>query len=117
MFRSTRVFAFTLALTLALVAVPALPAAAADAEGVVNINTASLTQLGLLPRVGPAVAQRIIDYREETGKFKATEELMLVSGIGERTFALLEPHVSTSGDTTLKNKVRVSRQSTEEDSR
>jgi competence protein ComEA len=93
---------------LALVAaLTAFPATAGD--GKVNVNQADATQLALLPRVGPAVAQRILDYRQANGPFKTLEDLMLVRGIGERTFELLKPHVTLSGETTLTEKVRVSR--------
>ena len=89
----------------------ALPAEAADsAAGKVNVNTAAAAQLSLLPRVGPAVAERIIEYREANGGFKSLEDLMLVRGIGEKTFELLEPYVALAGETTLKEKVRVQRQ-------
>jgi competence protein ComEA len=96
-----------LAFALLAFAVCALPAAAA--EGKVNVNTASAEQLALLPRVGPAVAQRILEYREENGKLEAIEDLMLVRGIGEKTFELIAPHATLSGETTLSEKVRVSR--------
>jgi competence protein ComEA len=91
---------------LALVAV-ALPAAAA-AAGQVNVNTADGDQLALLPRIGPATAERILDYREENGEFAAAEDLMLVRGIGEKTFELIEPYVTLEGETTLTEKVRAS---------
>lgn len=52
----------------------------------ININTASAKELQELPRIGPNVAQRIIDFRKEHGKFKRIEEIMKVKGIGERTF-------------------------------
>lgn len=97
--------AFTLAL---LVVAPLAAAAAAPApQGVVNINTASAEQLELLPRIGPSVAARIVEHRTANGKFSSAEDLMLVRGIGERTFELLEPYVTLSGETTLKEKVRV----------
>lgn len=104
------------ALVLALVATVFAPAAfgaeedgaGAKAPSVVNVNTASASQLALLPRVGPAVAGRILEHREENGEFAATEDLMLVRGIGEKTWELLEPWVVTSGDTTLDRKVKVS---------
>ena len=75
----------------------------------VNINSADASQLALLPRVGPSVAQRIVDYRKENGPFKTPEDLMLVQGIGEKTFQLLKPYVAISGETTLKEKVQGSR--------
>ncbi len=81
---------------------------AAAAEGKVNINAAGVEQLALLPRVGPAVAQRIVDFREENGDFKAVEDLMLVRGIGEKTFERLASYVSLEGETTLSEKVRSS---------
>lgn len=77
----------------------------------VNVNTADATQLVLLPRVGPSVAQRILAHRKENGPFKKAEDLMLVQGIGEKTFELLKPYVATSGETTLKEKVKSSKSS------
>ena len=94
-----------IALTLALTALPAF----AGATGTVNVNSAGVEQLALLPRVGPAVAQRIVDYREANGAFKALEDLMLIRGIGEKTFELIKPYASLSGQTTLSEKVRSSR--------
>jgi len=52
----------------------------------ININTASLAELQELPRIGEVVAKRIVDFREENGKFKRIEEIMKVKGIGEKTF-------------------------------
>ena len=56
----------------------------------VNINTASLEELQKLPRVGPKVAQRIVDFRKQNGAFKKIEELMKVRGIGEKIFAQMK---------------------------
>jgi competence protein ComEA len=75
----------------------------------VNINTATVQELQFLPRVGAAVAKRIVDFRTANGAFKAPEELARVKGIGEKSFARLAPYVSVSGPTTLKEKVRLPR--------
>lgn len=96
------------ALAVALFAATAPVALAADA-GKVNVNEASAEQLVLLPRVGPSIAARIVEFREENGEFAAPEDLMLVRGIGEKTFELLEPYVALSGETTLTEKVRTGR--------
>lgn len=92
-----------LALIFALGAVPVWAA-----EGKVNVNSADAAQLALLPRVGPAVSQRIVEFREANGGFESLEDLMLVRGIGEKTFELIRPYVATSGETTLTEKVRAS---------
>lgn len=93
--------------SLALLAGLAVPVLAqGEKVGTVNINTASVQQLQLLPRVGPALAQRVVEFREKNGPFKSPEELMRVKGIGEKSFALLKPYVTTTGATTLKEKVK-----------
>jgi competence protein ComEA len=96
-------------LVLAGLLLTALPGSAAEGKRVVNVNTADIAQLALLPRVGPSVAQRIVDFRKENGPFKSPEDLMLVQGIGEKTYQLLKPYVAVSGETTLKEKVKASR--------
>lgn len=95
----------------------ALPALAAEAKRVVNINSAEVSQLTLLPRIGPAVAQRIVEFRKQNGAFKSPEDLMLVRGIGEKTFQLIKPYVAVSGETTLKEKVKAAKQAPKEGSR
>lgn len=110
-------FPFVLtAIALAATAVLTVPAGAAEGGAVVNINTASAEQLALLPRVGASVAERIIDFRDKNGRFKTLEDLMLVRGIGEKTYELIEPHVTLTGDTTLKDKVRISKSDAGQDS-
>jgi competence protein ComEA len=81
--------------------------AAAGAEGVVNINNASAEQLAYLPRIGPAVASRIVEFREQNGPFKEATDLLLVRGIGDRTFELIQPYVTLTGETSLGEKVSV----------
>lgn len=102
---TTALLAFALVLCAASVSATAVMAA----DGVVNINDATQETLQLLPRVGPSVAQRIIDFREKNGKFADKTDLLQVRGIGEKTFDLLEAHVTTEGKTTLTEKVKVPR--------
>ena len=52
----------------------------------VNINTAPVAELETLPRIGPTLAQRIVDYREANGPFETIEEIQNVPGIGPATF-------------------------------
>jgi competence protein ComEA len=54
----------------------------AGPQGTLNINAASAEQLEALPRIGPAVAQRIVEYRDENGPFASPEDLLEVPGIG-----------------------------------
>lgn len=100
----------TATLWLAALVLAALPALAAEGkQRVVNVNTADAAQLALLPRIGASTAQRIVEFRKQNGPFKSVEDLMLVQGVGERTFALLKPYVATAGETTLAEKVRAGR--------
>ena len=71
----------------------ATAAAPAASSGPVNLNTATLEQLETLDGVGPATAQKIVDYREQHGGFKSVDELDQVSGIGEKRLAALRDHV------------------------
>ncbi len=72
------------------VAVPGSP----QADGKVNINTAAAADLESLPRVGPAMAARIIDWREANGRFTSIDDLLNVTGIGDKTFEGLKDLVT-----------------------
>ena len=74
-------------------------------EGVVNINTASLDELELLPGVGPAKARRIAAYRQQNA-FRTVEELARVKGIGPKTVRRLRPHLVVRGPTTARETLR-----------
>lgn len=71
------------------IVVPAIGETAAGpiaADGKVNLNTADSAALDTLPRVGPALAARILAWREQNGRFSAIEDLLEVPGIGDATF-------------------------------
>ena len=68
--------------------------AAPGTGGLVDLNTADLATLETLPGVGPVLAQRILDWRTEHGRFTAVEELGEVSGIGDKIYAQLSPKVT-----------------------
>ena len=70
------------------------PAPAGGASASVNLNTADSVQLQTLPRVGPVLAERIIAWRSEHGRFSRPEDLDAVPGIGEAMMAALLPLVT-----------------------
>lgn len=78
--------------------VGAAPVAGAGASspstGPVSLNTATLEQLESLPGVGPVLAQNILDWRTANGGFSSVDQLTEVSGIGDVTFAELQPLVT-----------------------
>jgi competence protein ComEA len=72
-------------------------AAAKPASGtVVNINTASASDLEGLPGIGAKTAARIVEYRQKNGPFKKVEELMNVRGVGEKNFLKLKPQITVT---------------------
>lgn len=75
---------------------PSQPAPAATAPsraGMINLNTATAAQLRTLPDIGPAMADKIVDYRTKNGPFRSVDQLDSVSGIGPKTLAKLRPLV------------------------
>ena len=68
--------------------------ASGGSGGKVSLNSADLAALDTLPGVGPVLAQRILDWRTEHGRFTSIEELGEVSGIGEKLLAQLTPKVT-----------------------
>lgn len=70
--------------------------------GVVNINTATVDQLGLLPGIGPSRAQAIIELRKKH-PFKTVDEIVRVKGIGRKMLKKMRTNLATSGPTTVGN--------------
>jgi competence protein ComEA len=70
------------------------PGAVAAAGAPVNLNAASEIDLDALPRIGPAMASRIVEYRTANGPFTAVDDLLQVPGIGEKTLEGLRPLVT-----------------------
>lgn len=81
-------------------------AQASEPAAVVNLNTATATELERLPRVGPARAQAILALRAQLTQFSKVEQLLRVKGIGRATFRKLRPLLTLSGPTTLLDQKR-----------
>ena len=73
----------------ATVGAPPPGAAAGGPDGPLDLNTATLAELDTLPGVGPVLAQRILDWRTEHGRFAAVDQLSDVPGIGDARLAQL----------------------------
>jgi competence protein ComEA len=73
---------------------PAGSAGGAGGDGKVHLNTADVAALDTLPRIGPALAQRIIDWREANGPFTSVDQLLEVAGIGDAVFSGLADRVA-----------------------
>jgi len=70
-------------------------------DGVVNINTASISELTLLPGVGKAKAEQIVQLRQSK-PFSSVEDLKAVKGLGAKRLEAMRPHVVVNGATTAK---------------
>jgi competence protein ComEA len=79
--------------TAAAATTTAAPPPGAGATAPIDLNTATLEELDTLDGVGPATAQKIVEYREQHGGFKTVDELDQVSGIGEKRLAALRERV------------------------
>jgi competence protein ComEA len=74
-------------------------------EGVVNLNTASADELGLIPGVGPARVRNILAYRK-AHPFRTVDELARIKGIGRKTVRRWRTHLAVSGPSTAQKVVR-----------
>jgi len=73
-----------------------------ELHGQVNINTATASQLELLPGIGPATAEKILAYRAKY-PFKETLHLLRVKGVGRKTFAKIKPFLTVQGPSDLRS--------------
>jgi len=86
----------TSGILLSLVLFPSLLFAGADNSSKVDLNRADAAELQSLPGIGPATAERIVQYRNENGGFGRIEEIMNVRGIGEKKFERLKDLITVS---------------------
>lgn len=93
-----KVTAIALLAALAVLGPAAAYAQAPAPKAKVNINTATASELETLPRIGPAVAQRIIDFRTKNGSFKRIEDIMKVRGIGEKVYETIKDMITVGGE-------------------
>lgn len=96
-----KIFGIMLVLFCLAVAVPAVQATAAEQTRVaaaevakVNINAATAKELQGLPGIGQVMAERIVAYRTEKGKFKSTDDLLKVKGVGKKSLEKIRELIS-----------------------
>ncbi len=80
---------------------PADPHPARQAAPLVDLNQATVSDLEALPGIGPKLAQRVIEHRDERGPFRTVEDLRQVRGIGRKKFDRLRPHVLVTNTRSL----------------
>jgi comEA protein len=85
---------FTAGAAGALAAPPAKDEGASKSTSPIDLNKASENQLTEIPGIGPALAKRIVDFRDQNGDFRRVEDLLKVRGIGEKSFQKIRPHVT-----------------------
>ena len=96
----------TVAILIAISMISAVSASAAETASkqmIVNINTATVSELTHLPGIGTSKAKAIVKYREKH-VFKKVEDLMKIKGIGRKTFKKLRPYLAVKGTTNVVRK-------------
>ncbi len=71
-------------------------------NGRININTATIEELVLLPGVGGKIAEKVIAHRKEKGFYRDVKELLAIKGIGEKRLKEIEGFIILDGETTLR---------------
>ena len=66
-------------------------------NGKIDINSASVNQLQMLPNIGEVLAERIVEYRKQSGPFNTIDDLLCVNGIGEKTLDDLRQYITIGG--------------------
>lgn len=94
-----KVLALGLAAAIVVLSLAPAYAQAPASKARININTAPASELENLPRIGPKVAQRIVDFRTKNGNFKKVEEIMKVQGIGEKVFEQIKELITVGAAT------------------
>ena len=97
-----KVLALGLAAVVLAIAFATAYAQSAAPKAKVNINTAPASELEILPRIGPKVAQRIVDFRTKNGNFKKVEEIMKVQGIGEKVYEQIKDLITVGAENAPK---------------
>ncbi len=97
--RNKAAWCLLLAACIALCAGPALSQQQTSTPGkssnLININTADAKQLEALPGIGPAIAERIVQYRQAHGPFKNPEDIKNVQGIGDKKYEAIKDLITT----------------------
>lgn len=81
-----------IALSITLFSLIAVNTHASDEK--ININTATIEQLSEIRGIGPAIAQRVVEYRQENGSFSSVDEIVNVRGIGPKTLANIRDSIT-----------------------
>jgi comEA protein len=65
-----------------------------NTDSLLDLNHATSEELQSLPGIGPVLAQRILDWREENGSFQSVEDVLSVKGIGQATYEKISPYIT-----------------------